>query len=265
MTAPLPLLLIKSSSIFLILLLSSQVSYASDWLRERRMAEEIVDIIFDGEAVSLPGAEREFLGIYTESEASNKAVLVIHGRGFHPDWADTVQPLRIGLVEYGWNTLSIQMPVLAKHARYYDYVEIFDEAIPRITTALEYLQENGNEHIAIVAHSCGAHMMMHYLKQYDDDDFIAFVGIGMGATDYKQPMREPFPLDSLSVPILDIYGADDYPAVHRLAPGRSQQIQQAGHTLSQQTVVADADHYFTDRGEELVEVVGQWLDDLEIQ
>ncbi|MCP3688014.1 MAG: DUF3530 family protein, partial [Gammaproteobacteria bacterium] len=195
--------------------MSSQASYASDWLRERRMAEEISDIIFDGEAVSLPGVEREFLGIYTEAEMSRKAVLVIHGRGFHPDWADAIHPLRVGLVEYGWNTLSIQMPVLAKQARYYDYVEIFDEVMPRITSALEYLKENGNKHIAIVAHSCGVHMTMHYLKQQGDDNFTAYVGISMGATDYKQPMREPFPLDMITVPVLDIYGADDYPAVHK--------------------------------------------------
>ncbi len=265
MTAPSPLFLAKSNFIFLIFLLSSQAGYASDWLREQRMAAEISDIIFDGEAVSLPGVEREFLGIYTEAEMSDKAVLVIHGRGFHPDWADAVQPLRVGLVEYGWNTLSIQMPVLAKHARYYDYIEIFDEVIPRINTALEYLKESGNKHIVIVAHSCGVHMTMHYLKQHGDENLVAYVGIGMGATDYKQPMREPFPLDRVRVPVLDIYGADDYPAVHRLAPERWQQIQQVGHKRSQQTVVANADHYFTDRGDELVEAVGQWLAGLEIE
>ncbi|MCP4494152.1 MAG: DUF3530 family protein [Gammaproteobacteria bacterium] len=258
-----PLFLTKSKLIFLILLFSSQAVYASDWLREQRMAAEISDIIFDGEVVALPGAEREFLGIYTETEISSKAVLVIHGRGFHPDWADAIQPLRVGLVEYGWNTLSIQMPVLAKQARYYDYVEIFVEVMPRITTALEYLKENGNKHIAIVAHSCGVHMTMHYLKQHGDDGLVAYVGIGMGATDYKQPMREPFPLERLTVPVLDIYGVEDYPAVHRLAAERWRQIRQAGAKLSQQTVIDNADHYFTDQGDALVEAVGQWLGGLE--
>ncbi len=84
----------------------------------------------------------------------------------------------------------------------------------------------------------------------------------MGATDYKQPMREEFPLASLVVPVLDIYGADDYPAVHRLATGRWQQIQQAGQAKSKQMVIADANHYFTDRGDILVEAVSTWLDNL---
>ena len=41
---------------------------------------------------------------------------------------------------------------------------------------------------------------------------------------------------------------------------RWQQIQQAGNPLSRQSVVDDADHYFTDRGDDLVEPVGKWLD-----
>ena len=232
---------------------------AANWEREQRLQDEIIDIIFDGEAVMLPLAERKFLSIYAEAESSTRATLIIHGRGFHPDWADTVQPLRVGLLDYGWNTLSIQMPVLAKEAKYYDYVEIFDEAIPRIQAGIEFLREQDNDQIAIVAHSCGVHMSMHYLKKIGDEGLAAYVGIGMGATDYKQPMREPFPLDALSIPVLDVYGKDDFPAVHRLAPGRWQQIQQAGHPKSQQMVIDKADHYFTDQGDVLVEAVGEWL------
>ena len=238
---------------------------AADWEREYRLRDEIVDIIFDGEPVMLPIAEREFLGIYTEAEESDRAVIVMHGRGFHPDWGDTIEPLRVGLVDYGWNSLSIQMPVLGKEAKYYDYVPIFDEAIPRIKAAIEYLKEQGNQQIVFIAHSCSVHMSMHYLKKLGDGGLAAYVGIGMGATDYKQPMREPFPLDKLSVPVFDIYGKDDYPAVHRLAPGRWQQIQQAGHPKSRQLVVDEADHYFTDRGDVLVEAVGDWLDGLELK
>ncbi len=233
---------------------------ASDLAREKRMADEIIDAIFDGEAMMLKTGNRDFLSIYTEADESKKAAIIMHGRGFHPDWVDTVQPLRVGLVDYSWNTLSIQMPVLAKEAKYYDYVPIFDEAIPRIQAALDFLREQGNQQIVLIAHSCSVHMSMHYLNRHGDEGLLAYVGIGMGATDYKQPMARAFPLDKLTVPVLDIYGADDYPAVHRLAPGRWQQIQQAGHALSKQLVVDSADHYFTDRGEELVEAVGGWLD-----
>ncbi len=108
-------------------------------------------------------------------------------------------------------------------------------------------------------------MSMHFLRQHGDNGLDAYVGIGMGATDYKQPMKKPFPLDKLTIPVLDIYGADDYPAVHRLAPGRWQQISRAGRPESKQLVIEESDHYFTDRGDELVEAVGEWLDSLDVK
>ncbi len=244
------------------LFLFSQILHASDWERELRLANEIIDTILDGDPVRLIADEREFLGIYTEADSSDKAVIVMHGRGFHPDWVDTVQPLRVGLIDYGWNTLSIQMPVLDKAAKYYDYVAIFDEAIPRIQAAIEFLQDQGHRHIVMIAHSCSVHMSMHYLDQYGAEGLQAYVGIGMGATDYKQPMAKAFPLEKLDVPVLDIFGTDDFPAVHRLAPRRLTNISKAGLELSKQIVVPYADHYFTDRGDELVLQVGTWLSQL---
>ena len=216
--------------IIIFLVLINGVVNSADLAREKRMALEIVDSILDGEVEMLKDGDHEFLSIYTEAESATKGVLVIHGRGFHPDWVDTVQPLRVGLVDYGWNTLSIQMPVLGKEAKYYDYLPIFDEAIPRIKAGLAFLKKRGNTQLAIVAHSCGVHMSMHYLNKFGDAGLSAYVGIGMGATDYRQPMPEPFPLDSLDITVFDIYGGDDYPAVHRLAPQRWQQVQKAGNS-----------------------------------
>lgn len=258
---------LKYFLVVLLLSLSAEntVIAAADLERERRMADEISDVILDGEVEMLSAGDHDFLSIYTEAETATRALLIIHGRGFHPDWADTIQPLRVELVEYGWNTLSIQMPVLGKEAKYYDYVPIFDEAIPRIEAGLQYLRAQGNTDIVMIAHSCGVHMSMHYLQQHGDDQLSAYVGIGMGATDYRQPMLEPFPLKTISVPVLDIYGADDYPAVRRMAPARWQHIQAAGNPLSNQKVVDNADHYFTDQGDSLVEAVGEWLDNLNIE
>ena len=252
-------------TVLLIFLLENTAVAAADLEREKRIAEEISDIILDGEVIMLNSGDHEFLSIYTEAENTLRAVLIIHGRGFHPDWVDTVQPLRIGLVEHGWNTLSIQMPVLGKEAKYYDYLPIFDEAIPRIEEGIRYLRSQGNTRIVMIAHSCGVHMSMHYLKRRGDDQLSAFVGIGMSATDYRQPMLEAFPLETISVPVLDIYGGEDYPAVHRLAPERWQQIQAAGNHLSDQKVIDNANHYFSDQGDLLVEVVGQWLNSLNIE
>ena len=244
------------------LVFSIQITWASNILRELRMANEIVDSIIDGDAEMLVADGHEFFSIYTEADDAKGAVIIMHGRGFHPDWVDTIQPLRVGLVDFGWNTLSIQMPVLHKEAKYYDYVPIFDEATPRINAAIDFLKQQGNQKIILIAHSCSVHMTMQYVRNEGDGSFDAFIGIGMGATDYKQPMRRPFPLDEISKPVLDVYGGDDYPAVHRLAPERLSLIKVAGHPLSKQVKIPLADHYFTDQGEPLLDEISSWLEQL---
>lgn len=259
-----PLKFLARISVGLVLLAMLSPTHAgSDLAREQRLVEQIVDDIFDGEPIMLKGGDHEFLGIYTESsEGAKGAAIIMHGRGFHPDWPDAINPLRVGLTETGWNTLSLQMPVLGKEAKYNDYVIIFPEAFPRIEAAIKYARKRGNDKVVLVAHSCSVHMAMSWITDNDDMDFDAFVGIGMGATDYKQPMIEGFPLEEMTVPVLDIYGADDYPAVHRMAPERLLSMQKAGNPKSAQIIVPNAEHYFKGQGGTLVEAVAGWLETL---
>ncbi len=241
---------------------------AQDLERERRLASEIVDSIMDGEALTLhakdTARDTKFLAIYTASEEmpAQGAAIVLHGRGFHPDWAEVVRPLRTVLPEHGWHTLSLQMPVLEKDAKYYDYVPIFPAAFPRIAAGIAFLREQGISRIVIIAHSCSVHMTMAYIEAFGDGEIDAFVGIGMGATDYGQPMKKPFPLDRMTVPVLDVFGSDDFPAVVREAPERAAAAGAAGNARSSQVMVEGADHYFRDKDDELIAVVSSWLESL---
>lgn len=241
---------------------------AADLAREKRLADEVVAGLFDGDAVFLKAGGHEFLSIYTEADTEHDpvmgTVIILHGRGFHPDWVDTVNPLRVGLVDAGWNTLSLQMPVLNKKAKYYDYVPLFSEAIPRIDAAISYAREQlhankGKTNVVLIAHSCGAHMAMAWSAVGSSRSIDAYVGIGMGATDYKQPMKQAFPLAKIKVPVLDVYAENDYPAVIKRAEERYQMMTLAGNKKSRQVVVKDADHYYLERGEALTRVVSQWL------
>ena len=240
------------------------IAAAQDLERERRLEAEIVDMIIDGEPVHLDAGGHPFLALHTEAAdgGSGRAVLVMHGRGFHPDWPEVAAPLRAELPEHGWETLSLQMPVLGKSAKYYDYVPIFPTAFPRIRAGIEYLRERGADIVVLAAHSCSAHMAMAFVRHHGDAGFDGFIGIGMGATDLGQPMREPFPLAAMTVPVLDLFGDEDYPSVPREAPGRLAAIRTAGHPRSAQRMVPGADHFFRDMDEELVEVVVDWLETL---
>jgi alpha/beta superfamily hydrolase len=251
--------------LFLLCLLGiSSTSLASDLEREQRIHDQIVDAIFDGEPMMLSAAGHDFLAIHMQSEADERkgAAIILHGRGLHPNQDNVVQPLRIGLTERGWDTLALQMPVLGKEAKYYDYVPILPESYPRLEAAIRYLKEQGVKRIVLIAHSCGAHMAMSWINKVGDSSIDAYVGIGMGATDYKQPMRKPFPLAQMKVPLLDVYGSQEYPAVLKMAPERKAMLDQAGNPQSAQRIIDGADHYFGGHNEALVEAVGEWLDGL---
>lgn len=248
----------------LLLFVSGYVFAAADYEREKRLENQFIDVIFDGEVVRLDADGREFVAIHMEAEEEPKkgGVIILHGRGFHADWKDVAHPLRVGLPAHGWDTLSLQLPVLEKQAKYYDYVPLFPEAHPRIEAAIRYLRDNGIDKVVLVAHSCGAHMAMSWVDATGGKGIDAYVGIGMGATDYQQKMAKPFPLDKLKVPVLDVYGGRDYPAVLRMAPERLGMIKAAGNPLSKQVEVPDANHYFTDMGDPLLDEIAAWLDTL---
>lgn len=250
--------------IFLSLATISSMVCASDISREKRMADQIVDAIFDGEPEFITdNLKHSFLAIHMNSVTDDikGGAIIMHGRGMHPDWNDVVKPLRTQLPLSGWNTLSIQMPVLDKAAKYYDYKKIFSEATPRIEAAIQFMKSRGNEKIVLIAHSCSIHMSMEWLRNKSTDaDISAYIGIGMGATDYKQPMQQDFPLQQLKFPLLDIFGSEDYPAVKAGAAKRLKLIKQAGNPLSRQIIVTDSDHYHKANNEKLVKEINTWLE-----
>ena len=238
--------------------------HASDLAKEKRMMEQVADYVMDGDVILLKDGSHEFLSIYMESEEQpvKGTIIILHGRGYHPNWPELVYPLRTGLPEHGWNTLSIQMPVLSNDATFYDYMKILPQSHPRINAAVEFLNQKNTKNIIMLTHSCGVHMGFDWLHKNQDAGITAFIGVGMGSTDYGQPMLQPFALQDIKIPVLDIRGENDYPAVIKNAVRRMKRIKQAGNPKSQQRVVEKSDHYFTGRGDALLEEVADWLNSL---
>ena len=251
--------------LFLIAFVLSMSIHASDYDREKRLADEIIDSIIDGDPVYLVANNHQFLSIYMESEVADPkgAVILLHGRGYHPNWKDVIYPLRTGLPDSGWHTLSIQMPVLTKDAKYNDYVPIIPESFPRIDAAVKFLEDKGINNIILIAHSCSVHMSMPWYDKTRSTEIKGYIGIGIGATDYKQPMLQPLPLDKFKIPVLDIYGSQEYGAVIKAAPERLKQIKSTGIKQSEQRVVEGANHYFTDKGGLLLDEINDWLNKLD--
>jgi len=241
------------------------LTHAADLEKETRLKNQIIDYIMDGEALMLRADNHAFLSIYMQADQQppKGGVILMHGRGLHPNWPNVIYPLRTRLPAYGWNTLSIQMPVLDNQSTFYDYLDILPEAYPRISAAVAFLRQQGIKRIVLLAHSCSVHMSIGWLEQHPEENIYAYIGIGMGSIDRGQPMRKPFPLETFDMPLLDIRGEYDYPAVQGQAANRWKRIQQAGNPGSRQLEIDGADHYFNDRDDALLAAVVDWLNSLE--
>jgi surfactin synthase thioesterase subunit len=236
-------------------------AFGSDLEKEKRWANQTVDSIIDGEAVWLNDGENEFLGIYTEAnEDKERAVIVMHGTGIHPNWQQVIMPLRVGLIEHNWNTLSIQMPILRNEAEYAEYAPLFDEVAPRINAAVAFLKENGSDDIMLIGHSLGAAMAAYYLTHPVDDDIEGFVAIGMGALASDRRMNGAKSLELISVPVLDLYGTEDLESVLETVDARAAAAKKAGNEDYSQVQIK-GNHFFDGQEDVLVETVAEWLED----
>ena len=238
-----------------------------DYTREDRMIAEIEDAVMDGDVEYLPlKGDKEVFSIYMEPDVDKPkgGVIILHSRGYHANWSSTIKPLRVGLAEKGWHTLSVQMPVLEKSAKYYDYVSVFPYSHERIDAALSFYKQLGVDNVILVSHGCGAHMSMSYFDKYGDGKINAYVGIGMGATDYKQKVIKRFPLDIMLKPVLDVYGENDFPGVIRLSESRQDLMDVAANAKSAQMVIKGADHYYKENGtaQVLTNTIDAWLSGL---
>jgi pimeloyl-ACP methyl ester carboxylesterase len=236
----------------LLLLLASGPVVAQDHEREARWAEETLATLVDGEPVRIAQANgHRFLALWLPARQPRGAVIVVHGRGWAPDY-DLYGILRVRMAEAGYSTLSIQMPVLPGTAKIGDYIPTYGDASERIGLAAQWLRDRGHAKVAIVSHSLGATMANHYLITRSDPNVDAWVFIGI-----INGLEDMF---RIKIPVLDVYGARDWSVTIVGADERRRQIERIRG--SEQVVVDGAMHFFEDRQDALIKVIVRFLDNV---
>lgn len=231
-----------------LLLLVSQLAFAdADYVREKKWADEIVPGIVVGDPVYLElDNGHKFLTLFTESKDAKMGLVVIHGLGIHPDW-NMVGTLRSKLAEHGYTTLSIQMPVLDNDARAESYDSLFPEAVQRIGLAVGFLHAKGYKKVALVSHSMGSAMSHPYVEK-NQSKLVAWAALGMG--------RE-FSYIGIYIPVLDLYGENDFPSVLNMTVKRAESL--TGSSLSKQVEIPKSDHFYNNHEAEMVQEVEDFL------
>jgi len=226
------------------------LAQAQDYEREARWAEEMLASLLVGEAVQLEQKNgHRFLTLYTRAANERGAIVIAHGRGWSPDY-DLYGDLRTQLAEAGYSTLSIQMPVLPSTAKIGDYLPVFPDADERLALAIGWLRARGASKVAIVSHSLGATMANHYLIHTPDPGVDAWVYLSIinGLEDMYR----------IKVPVLDVFGSQDWDVTRFGADERKAQI--ARIAGSQQVIVAGGQHFYEGKREALTTTIVDFLE-----
>ena len=238
------------------------LSQASDMAKEKRWADQIVDSIMIGDPEWLKVGKSKILSIYTEN-TTEKAIggaIILHGSGVHPNWDQIVRPLRSQLPDYGWSTLSLQLPVLSNEAEYKEYIPLFKEVAPRINAGVAFLKSKGIRNIVVVAHSLGSSMAAHYMANKPDSTIRAFVAVGVSGNMHKKDeVGYLTSLKTIKVPVLDIFGGNDLPQVLKSKKAKASTARKAGNKNYTQVKIAGANHFFDNYDEVLIKRVRGWL------
>ncbi|MBU1190432.1 MAG: alpha/beta hydrolase family protein [Gammaproteobacteria bacterium] len=250
--------------VFFLAIANTTLALASDTDKEKRWADQTVDSLLVGEAEWLEAEGQKFLGIYTEelSGTPKGGVIILHGIGVHPNWEDVIYPLRTELPNYGWATLSIQMPILANEAELKDYIPLIKEAAPRIKAAQAFLKSKDVTPVVLIAHSLGATMASATLAETGDMGFIGFAAIGMSSSDLDPQLDTTAQIAKLKLPILDLYGSRDLDTVLASATPRAAAARKVDNDKYRQLEIEGADHFFVGLEDELVTRVRGWLEQL---
>lgn len=229
--------------------------------REQQLADRLVATVEAGEPVWLESGGREFLALHHAALGAlpRHAVLLVHGMGGHPDWPEVVAPLRTGLQGRGWSTLSLQMPLLAPSALADDYGRTVREAVRRIGNGVEFLRGQGYACVVLAGYSFGASQALAYLAGQGDADGLIIISI-LAREFLQPPVDLPSLLGQIKIPVLDIYGRRDFPEVVNRAHDRRIAARGKEAVIYEQRVIDGAGHYFTDREQQLVDVMVEWLD-----
>lgn len=222
---------------------------APDYAREVRWANEVVPALVVGEAMYLTQKnQHKFLGLWSETDSKKMAVIVAHGMGLHPDHG-MIGAIRQNLTDYGYSTLSIQMPILAANASYKAYPALFPEAAERLALATKYLKAKGYKKVVIVSHSNGSRMSRVFMAT-NPKDISAWVALSLTQGDTFKGIKAP---------VFDLYGAND---LEHVLSSTTQRKTSFRNRASQQMLIPKANHFFLTQENLMIMAIKNFLDSL---
>lgn len=213
----------------------------------------------EGEVIELTAGETPFVAIYRPQarDTATGSVVLLHGRGTNANSHRVVRPLRIGLSEHGWSTLSLQLPLVPAGAGDDAWLDNAETIGARLQAALDWLTQRGQRNQVIVALGDSATVALRFVAGKDPDPVRALVLLSIPGELAADLDRQA--LADLERPLLDVFADRDTNPVTRGAAARLRAAREAGASGYTQREIAGATLDFPAQEAQLLAVVRAWL------
>ncbi|PPD03076.1 MAG: phospholipase [Methylobacter sp.] len=231
---------------------------ANDVIREEAIAQSLVQQL-PGTAITWLTTEgQRFLALQNpvQTPSSRGSVILLHDLDGHPNLEPVIAELRTRLPQHGWQTLSLQMPLLETGATLADYLPLLPAAKNRIAAAVTFLKQQNQSPIVVVGYGLGALMAITAVLELGED-IKALVALSLPVTGQQPPVDPLAVLKTAQLPILDLYAEADWPEVTVSAPVRRLA---AKHNPNYRQIKLDAvNHTYEHQSSLLVKRIYSWL------
>jgi hypothetical protein len=181
-------------------------------------------------------------------------VLLVHAPGSNADDPDVVRPLRLGLADAGWETLSLQLPPPLGGERPENWLSRHQSLVPWLGAGLDWLRQRGIRDLVLLTVGPSGGGAVALIDQAPASPVSALVLISAPSVSHRNDADGPA---ALGVPLLDVYAERDRPDVIDAVRRRREVI--ASDPASDQRMLAGAVAGFSRNSDHLVATVRAWL------
>lgn len=184
-------------------------------------------------------------------------VLIVHGVGQHPDWHALIRPMRQKLPDYGWTSVSVEMPEMVKEDGNIDHPALLAASTAHFEAALTHMKSIGAERIVVIGYGMGARLAVNWINKTTPPAVKAIVLISMEDGSEKSGLDSNMDTVSLNLPMLDILAEND--KVQALEAGAERLRYRLRLPQYRQLVIYAADQYYSQMEDELIKRIRGWL------
>ncbi len=182
--------------------------------------------------------------------------LLLHDPAHNADSHAVIRPLRLGLAEAGWDTLSLQLPTPYPGETHQAWLARSPSIAARIRAGLDWLKQQGQLNQVLLAEGGSSAALLQFASQGTPAELQALVLI---SPPLEQGSAGLSALGEVKLPLLDVYAERDLAVVRDGADLRRRAAQGSPDTRYRQRMVAGAVADYPGLQDALLATVRSWL------